>query len=134
MSTALISNLTQYIPKLLWSNPNPGSNISAGQIQLDRSGKDYTYYRVIAAESRDAATSYACFDFLKGHPCNMFFPATDNVATMASSQIILLMRSITASSDTSFTINDAGYKRSDKEWISGNNYARPIYLFGYNTL
>ena len=129
--TALNSNLVNISPKILWHTDSPNYT-SAGEKQLHVSGKDYKFYRLIYRFDPAQSTEMSQ-DFIKGKGCLLNTPASEQGMVTAGRSLIF-MRKVTASSSSSVTFSDAGYKiiSSDNTFVSANGYLVPTYILGYN--
>ena len=133
MIASLNSNYANIAPKLLWTNPNPTNGMGAKTITLDHSGAGYSYYRMICKINSNN-TNYVSFDFIKGGKAGLSYP-TSSEGQSQNGQMIVFMREVTASSNTSVTVTIGGFK-----WASGaynaneTAYIVPYQIIGYNVI
>lgn len=114
----MLNNLA-ILPKILWSNPNPTSEISSIQtITLSSDDYDVLELFYLQVTSRDLCYSSR---FLKGNSTRMRIHTADGTN---------IYRELTYNNNTSYTIQ---LPYSDTTIANINSLAIPTYIVGYKT-
>lgn len=118
-----ISTLTNQVlnitGQILWTNPNPSSDISS-TTTITLSSSDYDVIEVFYIQATSGNLCYSS-RFLKGNSTRMRIHTTDGAN---------VYRGLTYLSDTSYRI-DLPY--SDTALANINSLAIPVYIIGYKT-
>lgn len=119
-----INEVNEMKEVILWTNPNPTSNFTAGSITL--SSGDYDEYEVIYASATSDVDTLDAEKSFKGKNCILFdMQPTGTVAPFRA-------RKCEYVDSTHLSFNDAYYGKDNLANV-GNQYIIPIYVIGHKS-
>ena len=121
------SVLNSKLPKILWTNPNPGVSFAAQDVVLNST--DYDYLEIVYNETRDISSNIISSPSVqKGERCQVIYIGTDD-----SNRLLRRFRVASVSSDGDIvTFNVARYQGSYHSAFSdGAQFFVPKRIVGY---